>query len=86
MEAEIIDPYERRKRLLAEDITYTLGLVARYADEQNGADALSHLRDVALERRSDSVLLRERLLQDKSLSDVVRWAAELWMRGEVAKT
>jgi glutamate---cysteine ligase / carboxylate-amine ligase len=85
LEAEIIDPYERRKRLLAEDIGYTLGLVARYADEQQGAAALQSLRDVAAERRTDSVVLRNRLAQSKSLSDVVRWAAELWMRGETAK-
>jgi hypothetical protein len=39
------------------------------------------LRDVAAAHRSDSVLLREQLAQSKSLSDVVRWAAEQWMRG-----
>jgi carboxylate-amine ligase len=81
LEAEIIDPYERRKRLLAEDIGYTLGLVTRFADEENGGAALARLRDVAAAHRSDSVLLREQLAQSKSLSDVVRWAAEQWMRG-----
>jgi carboxylate-amine ligase len=80
LDAEIIDPYERRKRLLAEDIGYTLGLVARYADEEEGATALLRLRDLASERRNDSVLLRERLAGSKALSDVVRWAAEQWMR------
>ena len=82
LDAEVIDPYERRKRLLAEEIGYTLGLVGRYASDEAGAAALSRLRDVASTRRGDSVLLRERLTQNKSLSDVVRWAAELWMRGE----
>jgi hypothetical protein len=27
--------------------------------------------------------MREQLTQTKSLSDVVRWAADLWMRGQV---
>jgi len=85
LEAEIIDPYERRKRLLAEDIGYTIGRVARYADEEDGNTGLQGLRDVAAERRGDSVVLRSRLTQSKSLSDVVRWAAELWMRGENVK-
>ncbi len=79
LDAEIIDPYERRKRLLAEDITYTLGLVSRYVDP-DGAQALQRLRDVAAERRGDSALLRARFAQDRSLSSVVRWAAELWMQ------
>ena len=86
LEAEVIDPYERRKRLLAEDIGYTLGLVARYASDEVGAAALSRLREVASTRRSDSVLLREQLTQNKSLSDVMRWAAESWMHGEAART
>ena len=81
LEAEIIDPFERRKRLLAEEIAYTLGLVGRYASDEAGAAALLRLREVASARRGDSVLLRERLTQSKSLSDVVRWAAESWMRG-----
>jgi glutamate---cysteine ligase / carboxylate-amine ligase len=81
LDAEIIDPYERRKRLLAEDIGYTLGLVAGYADEEEGATALLRLRDVASGRRGDSVLLREQAAQSKSLSDVVRWAAEQWAKG-----
>ena len=81
LEAEVIDPYERRKRLLSEEIGYTLGLVSRYASDEAGAAALLHLRNVASQRRGDSVLLRERLAQSKSLSDVVRWAAEVWMRG-----
>ncbi|MEO8630658.1 MAG: YbdK family carboxylate-amine ligase [Betaproteobacteria bacterium] len=83
LDAEIIDPYERRKRLLAEDITYTLGLVSRYVDS-DGAQALQRLRDVAAERRGDSALLRARFAQDRSLSSVVRWAAALWMQGEGA--
>jgi len=81
LDAEIIDPYERRKRLLAEDIGYTLGRVARFAEDEEGATALLRFREVAAARRSDSVLLRERLAQSKSLSDVVRWAADQWMRG-----
>jgi len=81
LDAEVIDPYERRKRLLSEEIGYTLGLVSRYASDEAGAAALLRLRDVASLRRGDSVLLRERLAQSKSLSDVVRWAADLWMRG-----
>jgi len=80
LDAEIIDPYERRKRVLAEDIAYTLSNVALFADEEEGATALLRLRDVATQRRGDSTLLRERLAQTKSLSDVVRWAANLWMR------
>jgi carboxylate-amine ligase len=82
LEAEVIDPYERRKRLLSEEIGYTLGLVSRYASDEAGAAALLRLRDVAATRRGDSVLLREQLGQSKSLSDVVRWAAELWMHGQ----
>jgi carboxylate-amine ligase len=81
LEAEVIDPYERRKRLLAEDIGYTLGLVAPYASDEAGAGALLRLRDLASTRRGDSVLLRERLTQTKVLSGVVRWAAESWMHG-----
>jgi carboxylate-amine ligase len=83
LDAEIIDPYERRKRLLAEDITYTLGLVSRYVDS-DGAQALQRLRDVAAERRGDSALLRARFAQDQSLSSVVRWAAALWMQDDGA--
>jgi hypothetical protein len=30
------------------------------------------------------LLLRERLAHSKSLSDVVRWAAEQWMHGPTA--
>jgi carboxylate-amine ligase len=81
LDAEIIDPYERRKRLLAEDIAYTLGRVARFAEDDEGGTALLRLREAATAHRSDSVLLRERLAQSKSLSDVVRWAADQWMRG-----
>jgi len=82
LEAEVIDPYERRKRLLAEEIVFTLGLVGRYASDEVGAAGLTRLRGVALARRSDSVLLREQLAHTKSLSDVVRWAAESWMHGQ----
>ena len=85
LDAEVIDPYERRKRLLCEEIGYTLGLVSRYASDEAGAAALLRLRDVASLRRGDAVLLRERLAQSGSLSDVVRWAAELWMRGGISK-
>ena len=81
LEAEVIDPYERRKRLLSEEIGYTLGLVSRYASDEAGASALQQLREAATTRRGDSVLLRERMAQSKSLSDVVRWAAGLWMQG-----
>ncbi len=81
LEAEVIDPYERRRRLLAEEIGYTLGLVARYASDEAGAVALERLHDVASARRGDSVLLREQLTQHKSLSHVVHWAAESWMHG-----
>jgi glutamate---cysteine ligase / carboxylate-amine ligase len=81
LEAEVIDPYERRKRLLSEEIGYTLGLVGRYASDEAGAGALLQLRDTATARRGDSVLLRERMAQSRSLSDVVRWAAGLWMHG-----
>jgi carboxylate-amine ligase len=81
LEAEIIDPHERRKRLLAEDIGYTLGLVARFAHDEEDAKALLRLRQVASERRGDCLLLRERLAHSKSLSEVVRWAAEQWMHG-----
>jgi len=81
LEAEVIDPYERRKRLLSEEIGYTLGLVGRYASDEAGASALLQLREAATTRRGDSVLLRERMAQSQSLSDVVRWAAGLWMQG-----
>jgi len=81
LEAEVIDPYERRKRLLSEEIGYTLGLVSRYVSDEAGASALQQLREAATTRRGDSVLLRERMAQSKSLSDVVRWAAGLWMQG-----
>ena len=81
LEAEVIDPYERRKRLLSEEIAYTLGLVGPYASDEAGAGALEQLREAATTRRGDSVLLRERMAQSKSLSDVVRWAAGLWMHG-----
>jgi carboxylate-amine ligase len=81
LEAEVIDPYERRKRLLSEEIGYTLGLVGPYASDEAGAGALQQLREAATTRRGDSVLLRERMAQSKSLSDVVRWAAGLWMHG-----
>jgi len=81
LEAEVIDPYERRKRLLSEEIGYTLGLVGPYASDEAGASALQQLREAATTRRGDSVLLRERMAQSKSLSDVVRWAAGLWMHG-----
>ena len=82
LDAEIIDPYERRKRLLAEDIGHTLSNVALFADDEDGASALLGLREVAAQRRGDSTRLREHLQQTKSLSDVVRWAAGLWMQGE----
>jgi len=81
LEAEVIDPYERRRRLLSEEIGYTLGLVGPYASDEAGAGALQQLREAATTRRGDSVLLRERMAQSKSLSDVVRWAAGLWMHG-----
>jgi hypothetical protein len=54
--------------------------VTRYTDE-DGAAALNTLRLVAAERRGDSERLREQFARTQSLSDVVRWAAELWMRG-----
>ena len=82
LDAEIIDPYERRKRLLAEDIGHTLTNVALFADDEDGASALLGLREVAAQRRGDSTRLREHLHQTKSLSDVVRWAAGMWMQGE----
>ena len=67
--------------LLSEEIGYTLGLVGPYASDEAGAGALQQLREAATTRRGDSVLLRERMAQSKSLSDVVRWAAGLWMHG-----
>ena len=82
LDAEIIDPYERRKRLLAEDIGHTLTNVALFADDEGDASALLGLREVAAQRRGDSTRLREHLQQTKSLSDVVRWAAGVWMQGE----
>jgi len=81
LDAELIDPYERRKRLLAEDIVHTLGRVAPFADAEGGPDALHALREVAAQRRGDSTLLRDRRQQTQSLSDVVHWAAEQWMGG-----
>lgn len=78
LDAEIIDPYERRKRLLAEDIGHTLGQVARFADEEEGGTALLRLAEIAAERRGDYRLLREQLAPGKALSDVVRWAAQRW--------
>jgi carboxylate-amine ligase len=81
LDAEIIDPYERRKRVLAEDIVHTLGKLAAYADEEGGDAAMLGLRAVAQGRRGDSTLLRERQSLTKSLSDVVRWASQLWMQG-----
>jgi carboxylate-amine ligase len=81
LDAEIIDPNERRKRVLSEDIAYTLSKVAAYVDNEQGDEGLFTLRQVAQARRGDSSLLREQLAQSKSLSDVVRWAAQLWMQG-----
>lgn len=79
LDAEIIDPYERRKRVLAEDIAHTLRAVAPFADDEGGGQALVRLAEIARERRGDAALLRSRFTQDRSLSDVVRWAAAQWM-------
>jgi carboxylate-amine ligase len=79
LDAEIIDPYERRKRVLAEDIAHTLRAVAPFADDEGGDEALLRLAEVARERRSDAAQLRGRFTQGHSLSDVVRWAAAQWM-------
>jgi carboxylate-amine ligase len=78
LSAEIIDPYTRTRRPLAEDVTCTIDAVLPFAQDAAAREALEGLQDDAHARRTHSGWLREQFAQTESLREVVRRQAERW--------
>ena len=64
---------------MTSDIAATLQRLAPYAQALESVPALQHISEDVATARNDTAWLRERYQQTKSLTDVVRAQAKLWM-------
>ncbi len=79
-QGRMVDAWERRARLIGEDILDTAAAVMPQATRLGCAEAIRELADGVRRNYSDSGWLRERLAATGSLQDVVRESAALWAR------
>ncbi len=82
LEAEIVDPVQQTKLLLAKDILETCDKIAVHALALNNTAALDQIKDNAKSLSNDAKLLRNCFSKERSLSDVVRLQAKLWLKNE----
>jgi carboxylate-amine ligase len=78
LRGQLIDPYEERKKPLAEDILDALAGVMPQAGALEGAEALAALAADVRRGYSDADWLRERYAANKSLAHTVRESAARW--------
>jgi len=78
LRGQLIDPFEERKRPLAEDILEALAGVMPQAAALEGADALAALAAEVRRGTSDADWLRERFAANGSLAHTVRESAARW--------
>jgi len=82
---QIIDPFEERKRPLAEDILDALAGVMPQASALDGAEALAALAADVRRGYTDAGWLRERFAANRSLAHTVRESAARWAGEAPAK-
>jgi len=75
---EMIDAWERRKKMIGEDILDTVAMVMPHARHLECAEALAQLAGDVRRDHCDADWLRARLSQAGSLADVVRAASDRW--------
>ena len=78
LRGQLIDPYEERKKPLADDILEALAGVMPQASALEGAQALAALAADVRRGYSDADWLRERFAANKSLAHTVRESAARW--------
>ncbi len=83
-EAELVDAYSRSHVVLRDDLLQTLKRLGPLAARLGTAEAIDALGASATKARNDSLWLRERFQETRSLPDVVRLQAARW-REEPAK-
>jgi glutamate---cysteine ligase / carboxylate-amine ligase len=81
LRGQLIDPFEERKKPLAEDILDALAGVMPQAAALDGADALAALAADVRRGYSDADWLRERFAANGSLAHTVRESAARWAGG-----
>lgn len=77
-EGEFVNPYTSQQCLIAEDIIETIKKIERYANRVNSMGYISQLMDDVINRRNDSVLLRQISKQVGSLPKVVEEQCKIW--------
>src|SRR5512140_642927 len=77
-QATTIDPYTRTQTRLREDLIAALERIAPCAEALGTTEALKGLERVAEEMANDSLWLRQRYQEVRSLNDVVRLQAQRW--------
>jgi carboxylate-amine ligase len=78
LRGQLIDPFEEKKRPLADDLLDALAGVMPQAAALGSADALSTLAADVRRGYSDADWLRERFAANRSLAHTVRESAALW--------
>jgi len=78
---ELIEPYERRRVKIGEDILATVSAVMPHARRMEAGDALAELAAGVRSGYSDAGWLRARYAEAGSLLDVVREASAAWAGG-----
>ena len=81
LEGTLIDPTSQQPVPLAQELIDMLATVMPYAAERGAGDAIKRLMHMAASRTNDARKLREVMERNGSLSDVVREASTLWMKG-----
>ncbi|HET9580423.1 MAG TPA: YbdK family carboxylate-amine ligase [Usitatibacter sp.] len=77
-QATLVDPYTRSQTRLREDVIAALERVAPAAEALGTTEALRALEQTAEEMANDSLWLRQRYQEARSLNDVVRLQADRW--------
>ena len=81
-DATLVDPHTRQQMRLREDLLAALTRIAPDAEAMGTRDAMAELDRAAKTEMNDARWLREKYLDRKSLNDVVRLQAELWVGAE----
>lgn len=77
-EGEFINPYTFERRIIMEDILETIKKIERYANQLGNMGYISLLVDDVINKRNDSLLLRELFKKVNSLPQVVAEQCRLW--------
>lgn len=79
LEAEIVDPQNQIKFLLADDILATCEKIISHAALFDSHSAIEQIKKNVMLHINDAALLRDIFSKEGSLSDVVRLQAKLWL-------